>query len=136
MTIESSARELLGVRWKHQGRDPAVGVDCVGLGVYAAERNGYQVQDRSDYGQDPDGTLEQELTRVFGAPVSRNGNDCLPSDIVMMEFAKGQPRHVGIVGSHPHGRTLIHACNHNGRVVESIMDDRWFKRIVGVWRPA
>lgn len=136
MTIEDSARKMIGVKWVHQGRDPATGVDCVGLGVVAARENGYKVKDRTNYSVDPDGTLERELTRILGEPVARNGAAIQPNDIVLMEFARNQPRHVGIIGSHAHGMSMIHACNRRGAVCEILIDSRWRKRIVGVWRPA
>lgn len=134
MTIESAARELVGVRWMHQGRDPKRGIDCAGLGVLALSANGYAIKDRADYGPTPNGSLTAEITRVLGNPVATNGNALLPGDVVLMQFAPNKPRHVGIVGSHSQGLTLIHACNHNKRVVEHLLDTRWLAYIVGVWR--
>ena len=133
MTIEDTARSLVGVRWMHQGRDPAVGLDCAGLGAWVLGQHGYNIQDRADYGKNPNGSLTAEITRNLGAPV---GKPIRPNDIVTMQFAPNKPRHVGIIGSHPHGLTLIHACNTGKkRVVEILLDDRWLAYIVDVWRP-
>lgn len=133
MTIESDARALVGVRWVHQGRNPAVGIDCAGLGAVVLAKNGYTIEDRSDYGKDPDGTLTAEITRVLGDPIA---GPMQAGDVVLMQFAPNKPRHVGIIGSHPHGLTLIHACSRARRVVEILLDDRWLAYIVGAWRPA
>lgn len=136
MTIEGSARALVGVKWKHQGRDPRIGVDCAGLVKIALEANGYVIRDRSDYGTDPDGSLTAEVTRVLGPPVATSGGDLQPCDVVLMQFAPNRPRHVGIIGSHAQGATLIHAYNLGPkRVVEVLLDARWRAYIIGVWRP-
>lgn len=131
MTIESAARELIGVPWVHQGRTEQ-GVDCVGLGVLAFRANGIEVSDREDYSRDPDGTLRAELTRALGAPV--NGPP-QPGDVALMTYPHTE-RHVGIVSQDAHGLTLIHADSRRGKVVEHGIDYRWRRRIVGVWRPA
>lgn len=131
--IEDTARSLVGVRWKHQGRNPAIGLDCAGLGALVLSKHGYVIKDRTDYGPDPDGSLVEEITRNLGPPV---GKPMRANDVVMMEFAKGSPRHVGIIGTHARGLTLIHACSHRGRVVEILMDQRWLDCVVDVWRPA
>jgi cell wall-associated NlpC family hydrolase len=34
-TIVAAARQCLGARFRFQGRDPAIGLDCVGLAAYA-----------------------------------------------------------------------------------------------------
>jgi cell wall-associated NlpC family hydrolase len=128
--IESTARALIGVKWVHQGRNPAVGLDCVGLAVLALQASGVDVPDRSDYGIDPDGTLEASLRATLGEPCT----SYQPGDIVLIEFSKYNPRHVGIISRHPHGLTLIHADSHAGYVVEHLIDERWHKRIVGAWR--
>lgn len=137
MTIETAARELIGVPWVHQGRTPQ-GVDCVGLGVLALRSNGITVLDRQDYSRDPDGTLRAELTRVLGPAVAsgaRAGAQARPGDVVLMTYPHTE-RHVGIVSQDAHGLTLIHADSRRGAVVEHRIDHRWNRRIVGVWRSA
>lgn len=138
MTIEASARKLLGVKWAHQGRNPSIAIDCVGLCKIAAEENGYVIKDRSNYGRDPDGSLRKELVRVFGEPVAEGlgaGQSVQPSDLILIQFAPNKPRHVAIVGQRRFSLSIIHADNHRGEVVEHDLDERWRKFIVGVWRP-
>lgn len=131
-------RDLIGVRWHHQGRDPVLGVDCIGLVIVYLRSLGYDdIRDRADYGRDSDGSLYAEMVRVLGEPVALGkgaGGHILPGDVVMMEFSRHKPRHVGLIGDHSHGPTIIHADNNERRVVEHRADEKWKRRIVGVWR--
>jgi cell wall-associated NlpC family hydrolase len=132
-------RDLIGVRWHHQGRDPVLGVDCIGVVIVYLRSLGYTINDRTDYTHDPDGSLLAEATRVLGAPVALGagaGNFIQPGDVVLMEFSRHKPRHAAIVGDHPHGPTIIHADNKAGKVVEHRADEQWKRRVVGVWRVA
>ena len=136
------ARQFLGVPFLHQGRDPAVGVDCVGLGVLYLRALGFDVRDRKDYGRDPDGSLRGELVRVLGEPAAE-GRGCVsaarPGDILSLRYAHigaAPERHVAIA-SELYGRpAMIHADSHHKRVVEIPLDARWQRRVIGVWRVA
>lgn len=44
----AAARSMLGVKWRHQGRQPWA-VDCLGLIVLAMRAAGREVQDREGY---------------------------------------------------------------------------------------
>lgn len=127
MRVEQFARSMIGTPWVHQGRNEH-GVDCVGLCVLALRDSGIEVRDRTDYGQDPDGTLRAEFIRVMGQP----HQDIRPGDMVIVKFRA--ERHAAIVSSNAFGLTLIHADSSHGRVVEHNIDDRWRRRIVGAWR--
>ncbi len=132
MTIDEAARSLIGVPWAHQGRNPAVGIDCVGLLVLSVRACGIPVDDRTDYGRDPDGTLYAALCEWLAGPFT----DTQPGDVVLIQFTARQPRHVAIVSEGLYGLTLIHADSKHGKVVEHVMDDRWAARIAGAWRIA
>jgi len=132
MRLDEAARTFLGVPFRHQGRNPSVGLDCIGLLVAAATVLGLpQVAgDSTAYGRDPaHGLLESYMRDLFGSPVS----DMQPGDIVAIDF-KGAIRHVGIVGIHPGGLSLIHTNFSVGKVTEARLDDRWLKRIKAVYR--
>lgn len=136
------AREFLRVPFLHQGRDPAVGIDCVGLGVLYLRALGFDVRDRRDYGRDPDGSLRGELVRVLGDPVSE-GRGCVssarPGDILSLRFASigaAPERHVAIASEMYGQPAMIHADSQHKRVVEVPMDKRWQRRVIGVWRVA
>lgn len=136
------ARSFLGVPFLHQGRNPAVGVDCVGLGVLYLRALGIEVRDRTDYDRNPDGTLRDELVRAMGPPVAE-GPGCWkhakPGDVLSLRYAnlsRVPERHVAIATELYGQHAMIHADSKEKRVVEHPMDDRWQRRVIGVWRPA
>ena len=132
--IHHEARKYLGTPFRHRGRDPVVGIDCVGLAVLAARDCGWDVQDLADYTRHPKGGLLESMLRLnCGAPVS----DMQAGDLVAIRYAHAGPvRHVGIVGDHPHGLSLIHTDSHIGRVVEQRIDQSITARIAAVYRRA
>lgn len=141
MKLHEAARAYLGVPFRHQGRNPAVALDCIGLLVVAGRDVGLPVDlyDRTDYGKDPvDGTLECHLTAAFGNPVARNPrsvSQLQPDDIVAMDYA-GAIRHVGIVGEACGRLTLIHTSEGIvNRVTEHGIDAKWLGRIAAIYRP-
>lgn len=132
MTLDHAARIFLDIPFRHQGRDPLIGIDCIGLIVLAGRDAGmeFPMLDRTDYGRDPaDGLLEEYLRLAFGAPVA----EPQPGDIVAIDY-KGAVRHVGIVGEHPAGLSLIHTNMAVGRVTEARIDWKWRKRIKAIFR--
>ena len=134
MTLADHARAYLKVPFRHQGRDPATGIDCIGLLVLAcrdAGRLDKVEMDFTGYSRDPhDGLLEQHLERVFGPPV----DDMRPGDIVALKYG-GPIRHVGIVGDYLYGGlSLIHTDSRLGRVTEHRIDERWLDQIAVVHR--
>lgn len=132
MRLDEAARAYLGVPFRHQGRDPAIGIDCIGLIVLAGRDAGmaFPAFDRTDYGTEPvDGMLQEMLRLAFGPPVS----PMQVGDVVAIDF-KGVVRHVGIVGQHPQGLSLIHTNMAVGRVTEARIDSKWANRIKGIFR--
>lgn len=137
-------RELVAAQapFVHQGRTVA-GIDCVGALIHAFQYSGSVPA----YPQDPvNGELERELRRVFGEPIlERNStlapelalDDMRPGDIVSMQY-RGPVRHVAILADHPTLRghlSVIHTDAMLGRVTEHILDAKWVRRIMRVWRP-
>ena len=135
MRLDIAARAYLGVPFRHQGRSAATGIDCVGLLVLAANDCGHStVADRTDYGRDPvNGMLEAQLRAAFGAPVAVATMQ--PGDVAAIAFM-GAVRHVGVIGEHPDGLSLIHTNSAVGRVTEARIDAKWAKRIVSIYRPS
>lgn len=133
MTLSEAARAYLGVPFRHQGRNPAVGLDCVGLLVVAGCAIGLPVElhDCHNYGRDPsDGLLDRHLASAFGAPVAT----MLRDDVVSIHYA-GPARHVGIVGQVGDRLTLIHTSQGLGKVVEHGIDAKWLGRVHRIYRP-
>ncbi len=132
-----AVRALIGTRFRHQGRNPATGLDCVGLGLQYAKFLGLPLHDRKGYGRDPDGRLREYICHVMGKPIfegAGSGAQVQEGDAVMIEFTPGVPRHVGMITERNGYTCLVHADEPFG-VVEHRMSDDWRARICAVWRP-
>lgn len=130
----SAARSFKGVRFRHQGRNPKIGLDCAGLALVAMQRIGRPVTDLKGYGREPyrDG-LEGALTANLGDKVGKE--TMRAGDVVMMRF-DGDPRHVGIITNYPEGGfALLHTHDKLKLVAEHRLDESRLATIVGVWRP-
>lgn len=127
MDIVEAARLYLGTPFKHQGRHEH-GVDCGGLLILAAREMGIYLEDIGGYHRMPDNVvlkkaLDAQLTRQ-----NRGGSNTVYGDILLMAFRRN-PQHIAI-------RTdfgIIHAHQDSGGVIETSLDERWIKRIKGVY---
>lgn len=132
--LDIAARHYLGVPFLHQGRDLRIGIDCVGLLVLAArdcELHSLAAHDFTEYQRNPSA---QEFERRLRAALGEPASCCpLPGDVVSIDFF-GQTRHVGIVGEDSGCLTLIHTYNRPAKVIEHGIDDRWRRRITGIYR--
>lgn len=120
--VAAAARTLVGARFRLHGRDPALGLDCVGVAVVALRDGGVDVAVRDDYplrtarwraGDVPDG-----LVRCAGDR---------PGDVLLLRIAATQV-HVAV-------RTaggIVHADAGLRRVVERPGVPEW--PIVAAWR--
>ncbi|MDF2097320.1 C40 family peptidase [Aquibaculum arenosum] len=130
--IVAEARGWIGVRYRHQGRLKASGVDCVGLAVGVARELGLAVADRLDYPRRPDpetlrAGLAEQLLEIDPAAA-------LPGDLLRLAPG-GKATHVGICSRLADGRPgLIHAYAPCRRVVEHGWDGRWPGLAVDAWR--
>lgn len=134
MRLDEAARRYIGVKFLHQGRNPGIGVDCVGLASVVAKDCGLHwlaEHDLTTYARNPNGgELERRMRAAFGPPV----RELLPGYLVTIDFY-GQSRHVGIVSLMEDGRIgLIHALGSPPEVVEHGIDERWRRRISGIYR--
>lgn len=154
--LESAAfircvRSFINVPFGHQGRKPWK-LDCAGLllvamqgkarnlpftedaiGSFVQAWDGRPTVDLQAYGRDPfrDG-LQRVLEDNLGAAVDEPGK---PGDVVLMRF-KGDPRHVGVLSTHPEGGLrLIHTDAAVRRVTEHRADTGWADFVFAVYRP-
>lgn len=141
--IISRAQNLarLRVPFVHQGTTME-GIDCVGALAWILEYTG---DDIPAYPRDPvNGELERELEARLGPPIMELSRaapltDALrlkPCDILSMQYA-GPIRHVAIVVPHvaiPGVLSVVHTDSAVGYVTEHILDAKWLRRIVKVWR--
>lgn len=127
MDIVEAARLYLGTPFKHQGRYKH-GIDCGGLLILAAREMGIYLQDIPGYHRMPDdqtlkAALDTQLIRT-----SRGKDNTLYGDILLMAFRKN-PQHIAIRTD----KGIIHAHEDSGGVIETNLDERWRKRIRGVY---
>ena len=134
MRLDQAARQFIGVPFAHQGRNPAVALDCIGLACCSfavAGMTRYLAFDRVDYARTPHGgLLEAQLAAALGAPV----DGLQPGDLAAFRMG-GAVRHVGIIAEGNNGLNVIHTWSDIGRVVEHRLDDKWRRRIAYVYRP-
>lgn len=128
MTPLERARACLGVKWKHQGRNPEIAIDCAGLLIHAFEVE----EETPQYGREPyAGLMEATLERFLGPPID---GPMQPGDVVAMAYT-GSIRHCGMIGDHPNGGlSLIHTDSILGHVTEHALDAKWLRRIKKVYR--
>lgn len=146
------ARGWLGTRYVHQARGPKGpegGVDCVGLLIGVASELGLLEPgyDPTGYDWETDGTqLRLELSKwaevIAMSDVPQEVDFWLdvlqPGDIAVFKVV-GLPQHTGFVSEIDYGvggtfPGLIHAYNPAGKVVEHSLDERWFRRLIELWR--
>lgn len=117
------ARGLIGVRFRAQGRDPAGGLDCIGLvaaAVGIAEPPaGYALRGGSAEG----------LAEGLRAAGFRSARTMRAGDVLAMRTGPEQ-LHLGIWT----GDGLIHADAGLRRIVERPGEAPW--PMIGIWRPA
>ena len=125
-----AARECLGTPFQHQGRVPGVGLDCVGVAIYAAREVGLNPVDVQGYGETPNnGALrtalnsQPDLESVSLQDMPQEG------DILLFRLRK-EPQHVGICT----GTGVIHAYSVVGICCEHDLCTKWRSRIVGIYR--
>ena len=118
--VEARAREAIGARFRLGGRDPARGLDCVGLVAWALEADdapgGYPL--RGGVPGQVMALLDARLARVAVAE---------PGDVLLFAAGPGQ-LHLGIASA----RGVIHADAGLRRVVERPGAMPW--PVLGAWR--
>lgn len=124
MDLQTAARQYLGVKFHHQGRQPWA-LDCAGLVVLSAGDTGRDVKDLKGYSRIPDGVT---LQAIMNSQLKRVIRDPKPNDILLMRFKKN-PQHIAIATDNG----IIHSYESVGCVVEHGLDDRWRKRILAVY---
>ena len=127
----AECRSLLGVKWRHQGRQPWA-VDCLGLIVLAMRAAGREVQDREGYPRDPQHEgMREELHRQCGEP-----GGWVHGGIALMRWPGADlPSHVGVLATDGDHWRLIHSYSSPGCVVEHRVDEHWRGLILEVFDP-
>lgn len=123
----AAARLAIGTPFVHQGRVIGVGLDCAGLVVHVANSLGIEHHDQGNYARTPsDGLLEAALD---GQQCLERVSEMQRGDVLLMRFLS-QPQHLAIFT----GETIVHSYQTVGKVCEHGLDDKWLRRIVGIYR--
>jgi cell wall-associated NlpC family hydrolase len=123
--IFAEARRLVGTRFRLHGRDPAFGLDCVGLALVAARRAGAAVTAPDRY------ALVGGSAESWAEALVRCGLDRVAAagagDIVLIDCGRRQ-FHLAVAGP----TSAVHAHRGLGRVVET--PGLPAGALVGAWR--
>lgn len=132
------ARTHVGVRFAHQGRNPASGLDCLGLLITAAKQAGATLGgqcpsalDDRQYGSRPDSEYLQSMLGRYLQSV----DSPQIGDVLLLRIA-GRAQHLALVSDYPHDGELgmIHAYATARRVVEHRLDAQWRSQIAQIYR--
>jgi cell wall-associated NlpC family hydrolase len=123
------ARACVGVPFRHQGRDPALGLDCGGLVVHIGRAVGLLDHDILDYSRTPS---PEEMGRVMYREFDHvtPHSAALPGDLLWIRT--GRPQHLALLTERG---TVIHALSTSPfAVTEHALSPRWRRRVVAVFR--
>ncbi|MEM8799699.1 MAG: hypothetical protein AAGF15_06435 [Pseudomonadota bacterium] len=135
--IIAAARSLVGTPFRHQGRVPGRGLDCVGLLIVCARQTGISNYDFRAYHRTPShGALEKHMSDA-GLLAIDESEPMLPAQIALMRF-HGAPQHLALlstIADFPNRSAsatlgMIHAWQGAGSVVEHRFDQAWQRRLV------
>lgn len=128
MEILAVARQCLGTPFRHQGRQPGKGMDCVGVIAHTAQATGISQYDVTNYSRLPQGQailehlLKAGMTQIPPA-LAQAG------DVLVMRFER-EPQHLALVTD----KGILHAYMQAGKVVEHRLDAVWRSRIVAAFQ--
>lgn len=127
LAVASAARGLVGVRFRPQGRDPAIGLDCVGVAAAALTRAGVPVAPPGDYPQ-RGGEPIHIASLIDGAGLERiDPATAVPGDLLLLCPGPAQ-FHVAILID----GGFVHADAGLRRVVATPGSPGW--PVLGAWR--
>lgn len=116
----AAARALVGARFRLHGRDPAMGLDCVGVAAAALGRPA-----PADYAMRT-GDADRAAVWLAAAGLTRV-TAAGPGDVVLMRSGPGQ-LHLGVLTADG----MVHADAALARVVERPGPPAW--PVIGAWR--
>jgi len=125
--IVTAARTCVGTPFHHQGRQPGIGLDCIGLIVIALRAIGYDVSDRTDYSPRPDGQSLVNALKEHG--MTRTDN--IQAGCILLFRYDHQPQHVALATG---TNTMIHSFAPARQVVETVIGPYWQRRLLGVYQ--
>lgn len=93
--IAAAAMSLANTPFRHQGRDPVSGIDCVGLPFVVGKMLGYPyLADITGYRRAPSANVIREMLRTNCDEI--DASEVGVGDIYLMRMGGRKPRHVAI----------------------------------------
>lgn len=130
--LVAKAREFLDTPFRHQGRWPGRGLDCVGVVASAGKALGLGLQDVTNYGRTPDWTRFKGEFEKNGTMLGNTPDLAVPGTLVILRDGRWQT-HCGIMAANEAGEpTIIHAYELRSKVVEERFEN-WKSRLVAVF---
>jgi cell wall-associated NlpC family hydrolase len=124
--IVETARKYLDVKWKHQGRNPEVGVDCAGLVVLVAKEIGLSSYDTVNYQRN---AHNDAFVKHFANNMKKKRMlDRKVGDVLLFRDALFSC-HSGFVSEKNGVQHIIHAYARYKKVVEEPLTDEWLSKI-------
>jgi cell wall-associated NlpC family hydrolase len=130
--IVTRAREYVGTPFRHQGRLPGVALDCVGLCACVGKSLGLEIHDVVDYRRRPDWTRFKAEFDKNGQWIGNSEAVAVPGTMLLLREGRHQT-HCAIVAEKDGFKTMIHAFEPRGKVVEERITQDWAQRIVAVY---
>lgn len=114
--MEQEAQRLLGTRFQHIGRDPATGLDCLGLVILVYRAGGWDFPDHAGLWQRErhEAVEWADVERLYDAALARVPAPA-PGDMVLTSWYSARSDHVGILLT---GGFVVHAVEQLG-VIQS-----------------
>lgn len=122
--VIETARSFIGTPWRHQGRMPGRGLDCIGLLVKVAHTLELESDDYLTYTRYADYQQFLELFRRYAIEVDRL--KVQPGMAVIIPTSG--TAHCGLIAGTPERLTLIHSTALRKRVVEERYSLVWRSR--------
>lgn len=127
--IAAAAEAMVGIPFRHQGRNPKLGVDCVGVVLCSVWAAGCEVPDCLGYGPIPNASM---LMRELEGRADRvHMDDAMPGDVMLFQ-RHGSPTHFGIMVA---GNHFVHAHQKTGSVRKDELSRLWRSLLHSIWRP-
>jgi len=123
-----TVRKYLNTPFRHQGRDPGKGLDCVGILICASKELGITDFDYKNYTMRPDTKVMMKYMSQFADRIPIK--EAKAGDIYQLHFTD-EPTHYAVITS---DNTILHAYLRAGKCVEHSMNDHWKRRITYAWR--
>ena len=122
---------MVGVPFRHRGRNPKIGVDCAGVVLCSVWAAGCELPDCIGYGPQPKSDFLLDELKKRAQRVHRD--DAEPGDILLFQYRVDMPMHFGVLLSNNY---VVHAHSTTGRVIKHKITAAWSSRLHSIWRVA